>query len=99
MKDKLTPKEKELYRQTDETLHYLWDPIGVKGIPQARDEYHSYLPRVFSMLIAGSKDSEIAEYLVKVEENSMGLSSNKENAMDVARNLINIKTWIIDETS
>jgi hypothetical protein len=99
MKEKLTFKEKELYRQTDETLHYLWDPIGVKGVPQARDEYHSYLPRVFSMLIAGSKDNEIAEYLVKIEEDSMGLSSNKENAMDVARTLIDTKTWIIDEDS
>lgn len=99
MRQKLTPKEKELYRQTDETLHYLWDPIGVRGIPQARDEYHSYLPRVFSMPITGSKDNEIAGYLVKIEEYSMGLSLNKENALNVARTLIDIKTWIIDETS
>ena len=51
------------------------------------------------MLITGSKDNEIAGYLVKIEEYSMGLSSNKDNALNVARTLINIKTWIIDETS
>lgn len=99
MKEKLSPKEKQLYRQTDEILHYLWDPIGVRGAAQARDEYHSYLPRVFSMLINNSKDHEIAEYLVKIEEGSMGLSPNKENAIDVARTLIATKEWIIDEAS
>jgi hypothetical protein len=38
------PKDKELYRRIDEVVHYLWDPIGVSDVPEARDEYHSYLP-------------------------------------------------------
>jgi len=40
MKSDLNHQEKELYRRTDEILHYLWDPIGVSDTPQARDEYH-----------------------------------------------------------
>jgi hypothetical protein len=99
MKEKLSPKEQALYRQTDEILHYLWDPIGVKGIPQARDEYYSYLPRVFSQLIGESKDHEIAAYLIKVEEDSMGLTPKKEKALKIAKILIETKEWIIDESS
>jgi hypothetical protein len=96
MKNKLTQKEKLLYRQTDEILHYLWDPIGVNDVPQARDEYHSYLPRVFSRLISESKDHEIAEYLTKVEEGSMGLTPNKEKALEIAKILIETKEWIFE---
>ena len=99
MKDKLNSKEKELYRRTDEILHYLWDPIGVSDMPQARDEYYSYLPRVFERLIENSKDHEIAAYLTKVEEGSMGMTPNKDKAMKIARMLIEAKEWIVDEAS
>ena len=99
MKEKLNQKEKELYRQTDEILFYLWDPIGVKETPQARDEYHSYLPRVFARLIEEARDHEIASYLVEVERSSMGLTPNKERALEVANILIETKEWLIDETS
>jgi hypothetical protein len=99
MKDQLNPNEKELYRRTDEILHYLWDPIGVSDVPQARDEYYSYLPGVFSRLIDNSKDHEIAAYLTKVEEGSMGMTPNKEKALQIARMLIEAKEWIVDEAS
>ena len=50
MGKKLEPKDEELYRRVDEVLHYILDPIGVSGIPQARDEYYSYLPGVFQLV-------------------------------------------------
>ena len=50
MGKKLDPQQMELYRATDEVLHYIWDPIGVSDAPNARDEYSSYLPQVFKML-------------------------------------------------
>jgi hypothetical protein len=28
-------KEAELYQRLDEIIHYLWDPIGVSGVPEA----------------------------------------------------------------
>jgi len=99
MKEILSLKEKELYRRTDEILHYLWDPIGVSDAPQARDEYYSYLPRVFARLIENSKDHEIAAYLTKVEEGSMGMTPNREKALNIAQMLIEAKEWILDEAS
>ena len=46
MNKQLSPEHQELYGRVGEVLHYLWDPIGVSGVPQARDEYDSYVPQV-----------------------------------------------------
>ena len=77
MGQKLPPDRMELYRRTDEVLHYIWDPIGVAGVPEARDEYHSYLPVVFARLLDAT-DVEIREYLRWVAEERMDLSADKE---------------------
>ena len=81
---KLSPFEKELYQRTDEVMHYVWDPIGVAGIPQARDEYNSYLPQVFSMLMERKSENEIAAYLTRIEDDRMGLTPGPEKAAQVA---------------
>jgi len=80
----LSPFEKELYQRIDEVIHYVWDPIGVAGVPQARDEYDSYLPQVFSMLIEQKGENDIAAYLTGVEDNRMGLTPVPEKAAQVA---------------
>lgn len=85
--------EKNLYRATDEILFYLWDPIGVKDIPAARDEYHSYLPNVFKLLVSDAKYHEIAAYLCKIEASSMGLGANKPHAMNIANLLLEAKEF------
>ena len=76
MSDQLPPEHEELLRRVDEVLHYVWDPIGVAGAPEARDEYDSYAPRVFAMLIDGAPSSEIPQFLVAMETEAMGLSSS-----------------------
>jgi hypothetical protein len=81
---KFNPFEKELYQRTDEVLHYVWDPIRVAGIPLARDEYDSYLPQIFSMLIERKGEDEIAEYLTGIEDNRMGLTPGPEKTSQVA---------------
>jgi hypothetical protein len=74
---KLSPEHKALYRRVDEVLHYVWDPIGVAGTPEARDEYDSYAPHVFSMLIHDASSAEIAKFLVTTETEAMGLSGSE----------------------
>jgi hypothetical protein len=73
---RLSPTEMELYRRTDEVLHYLWDPCSVSACADARDEYHAYLPVVFDLLKRGASASELAEYLGKVEEERMGVGGD-----------------------
>jgi hypothetical protein len=84
MERKLSTFEKELYQRTGEVMHYVWDPIGVAGIPQARDEYDSYLIQVFAMLVERTAEGEIAEYLTGIEDKRMGLMPNPEQASRVA---------------
>ena len=81
---KLSPFERDLYQRADEVMHYVWDPIGIAGVPQARDEYDSYLPQVFSMLIGKTKEVEIAAYLTGIEDERMGLTPSPEKAAQVA---------------
>ena len=52
MGKQLPPEELELYSRLDEILWKDWDPIGVYGIQEARDEYYRYLPDVFHMVLA-----------------------------------------------
>jgi hypothetical protein len=55
-------------------LMEFWDPCGVKGVPQAYDEYDAYLGDVFALLIEGAPDEKIADYLLRVEKGRMGLT-------------------------
>jgi hypothetical protein len=88
---KLNPKDQALYRAVDEVLHYVWDPIGVAGVPHARDEYHGYLPDVVGLLLNGATEKSIAAYLGDVATNRMGLSANPQHEREVASVLIDWK--------
>ncbi|MFK3741253.1 hypothetical protein [Massilia sp. TN1-12] len=78
-----TQNEKELYQRIDEVLHYLWDPIGVSGIPLARDEYHSYVPQVVALLNENANMQQIAGYLNEVVTKQMGLRENADATLHV----------------
>ena len=93
----LSKNDAELYRLTDEVLHYLWDPIGVAGIPQARDEYDAYFPHVFSMLKQEVDRTAISDYLVSIERDYMGLTisdRSRERTLEIADILIGHKQCI-----
>lgn len=91
---KLSQPERDLYIAVDEVLHYIWDPIGVAGVPQTRDEYHGYLPRVFSLVRNGEDEQVIADYLALITTENMGLSMNLQRDLEVARILIDWKEAI-----
>lgn len=88
MANRLSPKDKELLRIIGEVLHYLWDPIGVAGVPQARDEYDGYVGPVFTLLRSGASDSEISSHLEAIASERMGLPGRKELADATAAILI-----------
>lgn len=85
---KPNPPDLELYRAIDEVLHYLWDPIGISSIPEARDEYHGYLPHVFGMVRSGKDEAAIAAYLSEVVTDRMGLSADQQHDQNVAQVLL-----------
>jgi len=57
-----------------------WDPIGVRDVPEAQDEYDAYVGKAYVMLVdekATADDMEL--YLQSVEE-YMGFTDTHERA-------------------
>jgi hypothetical protein len=90
---KFPPREAELYKRCDEVLHYVWDPIGVASAPAARDEYHSYLPQVFSLVRDNADPGKLASFLASTAEH-MGLPANSKRDDGVVELLLNWREWI-----
>jgi hypothetical protein len=61
-----------------------WDPIGPGG---PVDEYDTYLLQAAGQIANGRSDDEVADYLVQIETNHMGLgmvSGVRERALATA---------------
>ena len=91
MGKKLPPDQLDLYKRIDEILFYKWDPIGVSDIDWSRDEYHSYLPRVFSMALEYETPEKIAEFLTTISTDNMGLSSRPKHDLKIAELVLSVK--------
>jgi hypothetical protein len=77
--DMIEKKESRRIRaEIRRVLLEVWDPIGVKDVPQAQDEYDCCLYEVFRLLTAGGSDDQITDFLWKQGTEHMGLSLNGE---------------------
>jgi hypothetical protein len=83
--------DRELYR----LLMLWWDPIDVKDVPEAQDEYTGYAGRLGRMLYEGAGEPELARFLGDAEE-SMGLTANEQLDALVAEKL---RTWYETSTA
>lgn len=63
-------------RELNDLLLIWWDPIGVYGVPEARDEYRSYVGSIGTLLGAGSGTDSIASAL-RTAESRIGLPSRE----------------------
>jgi hypothetical protein len=52
-----------------------WDPIGVRDVPEAQDEYDGYVGGVYRLLASRAEAERIAAHLTYVETTMMGLAS------------------------
>jgi hypothetical protein len=98
MGQKLPPDQMKLYRRIDEILTFVWDPIGIKEIPGARDEYQGYLPQVFTRVLGATEPAFIAEYLLFIESEQMGFTvffKSRKRAFKIAELLIELRDHII----
>jgi hypothetical protein len=87
--------EQELLMRVNEVLHYMWDPIGVCGEPNARDEYDSYVPGVCSLLNNGATAEKIAAHLDEIATERMGLRSNMSHCRATAQKLLDWRTTLL----
>lgn len=83
----------ELYRRVDEVMHYIWDPIGVAGAPEARDEYQSYLPGLFDRVQKGNLP-ELVDYMGRIATERMGLGFDRAQAEHAAKLMLHWKEVI-----
>jgi hypothetical protein len=87
--------EKELYTRVGEVLHYIWDPIGVRGHPEARDEYDVYVPQVYLLLQGGATAEQIALHLDKVVTERIELNSNMERSLMASQKLLDWRAVLL----
>ena len=100
MKRSLSKKEKELYTRVARILWKDWDPIGVYNEDDEwDDEYDSYVPSIFSLLIEGRDSYKISNHLTTLASESMGLSTTTGNEHDknIANMLLRAKVEILGE--
>ncbi len=83
-------KIKELNQRIDEVLYYKWDPIGVSDEPCARAEYSSYTMTILKYVLKEDLN-QIVNQLSKIETDSMGLTTDSERNLIVAKRLLDYK--------
>ncbi len=72
----------EISRRVGEILHYIWDPIGVRGAPKARDEYDSYVSPILELLERGVTEAELSACLTEFATGAMGLNRGPRGSSD-----------------
>ena len=65
-----------------------WDPIGVRGVPEAADEYDGYLAPVVQRLKAGGTVDDIASFLGAIAAEDMELEPDIPATQAAARALV-----------
>ena len=55
-----------------------WDPIGVNGIPEASDEYDSYLGPLAKKLREGADARGVCEYLSEIQTKRMEIPARDD---------------------
>ena len=96
MTNKLIPQDRKLLNIVGEVLHYIWDPIGVSGVPQARDEYDGYVGPVFTLVHSGAVVSDISVHLQRIASERMGLPGRQERSDAAATVLIDWRNFLAD---
>src|SRR4051812_42798160 len=66
-----------------------WDPIGVRDIPEAADEYASYAMPIYSILRQRRSEDALLDYLRWMTEH-MGLPATRDSLRPFAAKLLRI---------
>lgn len=86
-----TQRGREVVQAIRAALMRDWDPIGVAEIPEAADEYDSYIGSVYRILAGTRSEDELVEFLYRTETKTMGLSAgSQERVREVARKLLTL---------
>jgi hypothetical protein len=68
-----------------------WDPIGINHIPEAADEYDSYISGIHALLIRHESEHKIFDHLWNIETERMGLYGNRVRTEQVVISLMRLR--------
>jgi hypothetical protein len=71
-----------------------WDPIGVSHVPEAQDEYDSYVGEIHGMLIRHEAKHKLFDHLWWIETKHMCLFGSWRRTNRVVDNLIRLREHI-----
>jgi hypothetical protein len=77
-----------------EVLMREWDPIGVADVPEAADEYDSYVSQIHGLLIRREPLDKLVDFLWWVETEHMGLAGDRRKTEQVAERLLRLPAEI-----
>ncbi|SFF35517.1 hypothetical protein [Spirosoma endophyticum] len=77
----------QIYESIDTLLWEEWDPIAINNIAP-RDEYQSYTPQLYSLAINGAAIDEVADALLRIEQEKMGLDGDSQHCRAVAEKIV-----------
>jgi hypothetical protein len=80
-------KAVELVEAVKRVLVFDWDPIGVRDVPQAQDEYDVYAKAIAQLLAARVSVSDLSKHLLDIQTDAMGLAGTPERNTAVALKL------------
>jgi hypothetical protein len=83
-------RAKRFHEAIREVLLKEWDPIVVSDIAEAADEYDSYIPQIYGMLIRREPSRMLFEFLWWAETEHMGLCGNRAHTTQIAERLVEI---------
>ena len=68
-----------------------WDPIGINDVPEAQDEYDSYVSKICGMLRGGCDTADIYRHLRWIESEHMGLDGDEIHTRKIAERLASLR--------
>ncbi len=71
-----------------------WDPIGVADIPEAQDEYDSYVPHIYSQLIHHKSEEEVFNNLWQIETDHMDLCGDRQRTEKIVKRFMELRDQI-----
>lgn len=71
-----------------------WDPIGIANVPEAADEYDSYVVEISGLLIRHQSRQQLTDHLWWIETEHMGLCGNRPKTEAIADRLCDLRSEI-----
>jgi hypothetical protein len=89
--DKFMALSEKLRASVKQVLLLTWDPIGVKDIEEARDEYDAYVSPIVRSILERRAATELRDQLLAFETDRMGLEGDEGRASSVAAELVGLQ--------